>query len=154
LVPSHNIVTLDAAGRPTAQGLQVTGPRLPVEIHVPPAWARHLQQNNLPVPAPQTGEALIDTGATVSVVDAAAVQALGINPVGVTGITGVTGQQQTNLYPATFAFPGANLPDINFASVTASALQPMGLVALIGRDILLYFTMFYNGPLGIVTLSI
>jgi len=33
------------------------------------------------------GKALVDTGATVSVVDTAAVRALGINPVGVTNIT-------------------------------------------------------------------
>ena len=116
--------------------------------------AKHLQQQNKPVPAPQGGLALIDTGATLSVVDRAAVQALGINPVGVANMTGVTGQGQTNLYPATFEFPGTSLPPVNFASVTAAQLQGLGYIALIGRDILMRFTMFYNGPLGLVTLSL
>ena len=66
--------------------LQTLGPRETVEIHLAPALAEHFSQTGKPLPSPVTGQALFDTGASVSAVDAQAIGALGLNPVGVTSV--------------------------------------------------------------------
>ncbi len=56
-------------GQPDRGGLHRVGPVLPVEIAVPSALSRFLSAQNQQIPAPMTGLALIDTGATRSCVD-------------------------------------------------------------------------------------
>jgi len=130
------------------------GPRLPVEIKVPNALASFLTQKGQQVPAPVSGEALVDTGASISCVDETVVQGLGINPVGIAQVgtpsTASTSQLQ---YPVLFQFPGTTLPSIEIAHALGSVLRPQGLLALIGRDILSSFVFVYNGLGGFVTLA-
>ena len=130
------------------------GPRVPVEIRVPNALANYLTQNGKPIPAPIPGDALVDTGASVSCVDEKAVQSLGVNPVGVAqvGTPSTAGTPQLQ-YPVLFAFPGTTLPPMEIAHALGSVLQPQKLLALIGRDVLASFVFAYNGPGGFVTLS-
>lgn len=130
------------------------GPRLPVEVKVPNALANYLTQKGQPVPSPVSGEALVDTGASVSCVDETVIQRLGVNPVGISQVgTPSSARTAQFQYPAPFAFPGTTLPQIEIAHALGSVLQPQGLLALIGRDILSNFVFIYNGPGGFVTLS-
>lgn len=130
------------------------GPRVPVEIRVPNVLATYLTEKGKPVPAPVTGEALVDTGASISCVDETAIRGLGVNPVGIAqvGTPSTAGTPQLQ-YPVLFQFPGTTLPSIEIAHALGSVLQPQNLLALIGRDILSGFVFIYNGPGGFVTLS-
>ena len=133
---------------------------VPVQIEVPAALAAQLQQSGQLVPTPVAGLALIDTGASLSAVDASTVQQLGVQPVGIANVGTAGGVQQQATYPARFTFPGTNLPGIDFGSLIGSNLagqivaghqQP--LVALLGRDLLQQFILIYDGPMGSFTLG-
>lgn len=140
-------------------GLQLTGPFLPVQIEVPLALAAQLQQAGQAPPPPASGFALLDTGASVSAVDAAIMQQLNVQPVGVVTVGTAGGPQQQALFPARFTFPGSNIPGINFNRLLGSNLQNQQIpghgpiVALLGRDLMTRFIVIYNGPGGCFSIA-
>lgn len=156
-MPYRNQIYLGPAGQLAPQVLEASGPILQVEIHVPGALALVMANTNQAIPPPATGCALIDTGATRSAVDEAAVQQLGVQPVGrATGWT-ASGPVVHNLYPVRFMFPGWGL-DLDFSQATGVNLtgQQAGghpIVALIGRDVLSRCLLVYNGAGGFFTLG-
>jgi hypothetical protein len=79
--------------------MQSSGPIMPVQIMIPTALEQHLVANNLPVPPPVTGVALIDTGASSSAADTAKMQALGVQPIGVVPIGGAAGTANHMQFP-------------------------------------------------------
>ncbi len=142
-------------GQPSQQqyshpaALRVSGPVVAVEVEVPAT----LPQAGQVIPAPESGFALIDTGASISAVAEGPVGRLGVQPVGVVNIAGVTGANQQPTYPCRFTFSGTGLPSIDFGSIVAAPLSSVhnqgmldSLIALIGRDILEHFALIYNGP--------
>lgn len=153
-MPTYNCVFLDPTGRPTPLGLQVAGPRLPVSVSVHPTLEAHLVKDGKPVPQPVVGIGLIDTGATFTAVDNSVVAALGIPPIGLVNMGTAGGQRQQSQYPAALSFPGTNLPQLKFNFVVGCDLAGQDFKVLIGRDVLIHFTMFYNGPFGQVVLSV
>ena len=129
------------------------GPLLPVNIQLPTALATYLSQNGKTVPAPVSGQALIDTGASISAVDASVIQSLGVQPVGVVKVNTPSGSANQNQYPVQFVFPGTNLPSLEGTHAIGSVLKSQGILALIGRDVLSRFVLVYNGPGGFITLA-
>ena len=164
-MPVHNriaaIPKTDGKGFIDFRGaLVVQGPIVPVQIEIPDALAQQLQKQGSPVPAPVLGVALIDTGAGISGIDTSVIQQLQVQPVGQVLVAGVTGAKLRSKYPARFAFPGTNLPQLDFDELVESELANQTvegssgpLVALIGRDILHHFVLIYNGPAGQFTLA-
>lgn len=168
-MPVHNHFTFQTARsspgptplpQPSPVGLQLSGPVVAVQVEIPAALASQLQQANQVPPNPVAGLALIDTGATISAVDAAVVQQLGVQPVGVTSVGTAGGPHQQALYPARFVFPGTPIPPIEFSQLLGANLvgqavagQQGPLIALLGRDILRHFVLVYNGPAGMFTLA-
>ena len=141
-------------------GLQVTGPVLPVQVEVPSALAAQLQHAGQALPTPVAGFALIDTGASVSCVDAAVIQQLGVQPVGTAQVGTAGGPQSQAIYPARLVFPGTNIPPVDFNHLIGSNLSGQivaghqgPLIVLLGRDILQHFVVIYNGPAGSFTLT-
>ena len=122
-------------------------------IAVSTALVQYLQSHNLPIPPPQSGLALVDTGATLCSIDEAAVRALGIPPFGVTSTHTAGGTVQQNTYPASLSFPGTTLPNIEFADFVGAPLAAGGIIALIGRSLLQHFVLVYNGPSGSISLA-
>jgi predicted aspartyl protease len=137
---------------PNAGLLQVAGPQVGVQIEVPAALAQKLTASNLPIPAPVKGMALIDTGATMTAVDAAAVSALGVNPIGVVPVGTAGGPTSHPVYPIKLQLQGIGLV-LNFGRVTGAPLSGMGLVALLGRDVLTRMILIYDGPSSEYTLG-
>jgi hypothetical protein len=112
------------------------------------------------MPSPKPGLALIDTGASSTCVDETMVTDLGVQPVDVVKISTPSGTDQRSVYPASLAFPGTNLPSIDFPRLIGVDLSSQAIagtndpmVALFGRDLLRMFVLVYNGPAGMYSLS-
>lgn len=139
---------------PDPNRLRVSGPALQVEVSIPTPLAAALQQANQPIPQPAVGLALIDTGASITGVDITVLQGLGLSP---TGTVFIATPSSTSVQQPTFAcvlsFPGTPLPPIPFNVVVGSQLLGLGVAALIGRDILQYCQLVYNGPEGFWTIA-
>ncbi|MGH2493204.1 MAG: hypothetical protein ACRDIV_00700 [Ktedonobacteraceae bacterium] len=133
------------------------GPILTVSVSIPQALADLYARQQIPLPSPITGIALIDTGATRSCVHGPIMTALGVNPIGVVNSGTVAGQALHNLFPAHFMFPAARI-DIDFAAVVGvdlagQIINNQQLIALIGRDVLSSGIFVYNGPMGTFSLA-
>lgn len=134
------------------------GPILQVSVSLHQTLAALYTSQQIPLPPPITGTALIDTGAKKSAVHAPIMKTLGVNPIGVIMCLTAAGPVPQNLYPAHFTFLANNL-EIDVASVTGSDLtgqtiNGQQLIALIGRDVLSMGTFIYNGSLGTFSFAI
>lgn len=138
---------------PDAAQLRVNGPALQVEVRVPSALAAALQRRRLPVPPPQVGLALIDTGASITAVEGAVLQTLGLSPTGFAPIATPGGTVQQPVYACDMEFPGTPIPVVPFNFVIGSQVAGLGYAALIGRDVLTHFQLVYNGVEGLWTLA-
>ncbi len=140
-------------------GLVAYGPIMPVEVAVPGALAQYLTNTKQNVPAPVTGLALIDTGATITAVDESVFQALGVPPVGTATVGTAKGIVEQPVFPARMSFPGTTLQDLDFSQVLGCdltgqlSLGTERLIVLMGRDLLQFFVLVYNGPGGLISLS-
>jgi len=137
--------------RSSADILKSAGAILPnIEISIPQILMDELTKKGTPIPKPITGNALIDTGASASVVDLSVISSLQISPVGVATVLTTAGPVQRNLFPIRFVLPGLV---IDVSAVLGADLKPFGIVGLIGRDILSLFLMIYHGRAGMITLA-
>lgn len=155
----YNRYYLDAEERlGSAEHIRTSGPTIPIALSVPKALETKLIQEGKAVPTAEQGMALLDTGASISMVDEATLQILKINSIGKASVIGAAAEKESlfNKYPAQFAFPGTNLPNIEFNSVLSNpALKTtQGIIAIIGRDILKHGIFVYNGIGGHITLSL
>lgn len=129
--------------------LQFAGPLLQVKIDLPQAL-KDIKAIS-PEPQPLQVQAIIDTGATGTVIKAKLIEALKIKPVGVVTIntpssTGVKCHQ----YFVKLLLP--NNVQIE-AAVIAAPLKDQHIQCLIGRDILRHGVFIYTGYINQFTLS-
>ncbi len=154
----HFVENLSAGGqRPSPTILATLGPILAVSVSIPQALAAFNTSQQILLPSPITGLALIDTGATRSCVHAPVMSKLGVNPIGVVTSGTPAGQVLHSLYPAHFTFPATNI-EIDFTSVvgvdlTGQIINGQQLIALIGRDVLSIGILVYNGTAGIFSFA-
>jgi len=81
------------------------GPVFPIEISLPQTLIDYLTSRGEPIPQPVSGNALVDTGASITVVDLDVISRLKISPVGVARIQTAEGPVNQNLFPARFKLP-------------------------------------------------
>jgi Aspartyl protease len=130
--------------------LTETGPLVSVEISLPAALRKYLSENGQPIPAPQSGFALVDTGASATAVDQTIFDTLGIQQIDTIPTSTPHGASTSPVYPANFTFPGLNLTDMPMERVIGCNLKWTNIegkevIMLLGRDLLRYFLMVYNG---------
>ena len=150
-----------SAGGLSSGSLRATGPVLNVEVEVPQALAELLASEGKQLPKPQTGVALIDTGAALTCVDAAAIAALGVTPLSSTLLQTAGGWTTAYRYPVRLNFPSEGI-DREFTSVVGvdltgydvPLLEPAPLLVLIGRDVLEEWVFIYAGSGGFFCLAI
>jgi hypothetical protein len=94
-----------------------------VQVEVPQALAAYLSKQGQPIPAPQSGWALIDTGATRTCVDRDVLTRLGVQPTGTVKTGTAAGQVEQLLFPAKLSFPAAGNFQVEFGSVIAVDLR-------------------------------
>ena|SRR2546425_5574102 len=138
--------------------LASVGPILDVSVSIPQALTDFYTRQQIPIPSPITGIALIDTGASKSCVHGPVMSTLGVNPIGIATSHTAAGPVPHNLFPAHFTFPGARI-EVDFASVVGADLSGQiinnrQLIALIGRDVLSMGIFVYNGPAGAFSFAI
>jgi len=142
--------------------LQMTpnGPIVQAAILVSAARREALESSGIPIPTAQRIVALIDTGASVSVVDPSVLAALDLNPTGDLDIhtpstEGISVKAST--YDVQFGIYAIRPGDPHFVSetvqVASAVLANQGIHALIGRDILASCVLIYNGADGYFTLA-
>jgi predicted aspartyl protease len=134
-------------------------PILLAVLEVAQARAKALADAGQPIPQMQVMQALVDTGASCTCVDPAIIQALGLTPTGSTHIfTPSTGAQGhlTDQYDASLkiycTMEQAPL-EIPVMAIVASDLRVQGIDALIGRDVLKFCLLSYDGQSGFFTLA-
>lgn len=134
-------------------GLKSKGAILNVEISIPTSIAEIFDKEGKPIPQPQTGLALFDTGASATCVDKEVIGLLGIPSIGIETVYTPQGSDLQNKYPGRLGFPGTTLPTVEFGAVYGASLKAQGIMALIGRDLLSHFVFTYNGPGGFITIA-
>jgi Aspartyl protease len=137
--------------------IAVEGPLVEVLVGLTPADLRALRQAGQTPPPEQRLRALIDTGASQSCIDFGCVTALGLVPAGQLSllIPSVGGGSQTydlHTVSVTLLHPQANyyLPVVD---VVAANRASQGVEMLLGRDVLKYCTLFYDGPANTFSLA-
>lgn len=133
--------------------LMQAGPTIPVTVGPAEQLIEALTKLNLPIPTPVSGLALIDTGASICMVDEAALQSLSLKPTGYQPLSTPSGLSTQPTYFASLSFPGTPIPNITFTDFAAGPLAQQGIIAIIGRNVLAYFVMVYNGVGGQITLT-
>jgi predicted aspartyl protease len=129
--------------------LQQAGPLLQIKIDVPQALkeSKAIQ----PEPQPVTTQAMIDTGATGTVIQAELIESLGLKPVGVVSVsTPSSTNVMCNQYFVKLLLPNNVTVD---AVIIAAPLKDQHIQCLIGRDILQHGVFIYTGYINQFTLS-
>lgn len=133
--------------------LQQIGPVIEVLLSPPKNLIDILKVKKEEVPQPVRLHAMIDTGATNSVVNPAVIKALKINPIGVTKInTPSSVGVECYQYKAGIIFP--NNVFVETSELIEAPLQGQHIQCLIGRDILKHGVLIYNGYMRTVTFSL
>lgn len=108
------------------------------------------------VPSAQRVRGLIDTGASLSVVDPSICGALGIRPHNVMPVLGV-GDEDARVWPismVSISFPGSELVPWNVSVAVAPIRGKTGAeLVLLGRDFLAGRTFQYDGVEGSIRVS-
>lgn len=105
-------------------------------------------------PISVSGFALIDTGASGTSIDEQAVQELGQRPVDVARVaSALEPSTLRNIYPIAITIEGLPFP-VKIRRAIGAELRSQGLLVLLGRDVLQFCTLFYNGLTGQITLAI
>ncbi|HTA76756.1 MAG TPA: retroviral-like aspartic protease family protein [bacterium] len=135
-----------------------SGPLFDVVLNVSYPYLQQLKANGSPVPSMVPARALLDTGASGTVVDPSIIQKLAISPKG-TGqfITPSTANVPHQAYTYDIALflnhQGYSKPFLTLP-VAELKLAHQGFEVLIGRDVLDKCLFIYDGPSRIFTLSI
>ena len=141
----------DGAGGLGNQLLVALGPTIRVDIGFDSTWKP--KNVNPPLPSMKGLSALIDTGATESCIDSLLAATLNLPIVNRRKLAGAHGAKEVNMHLAQVRIVDLSVTIYGeFAGVDLIA-GGQKHHALIGRTLLLNFTMTYDGQTGQVTLS-
>lgn len=120
------------------------GPRISVEISVHIVVQKALISTGQPVPQPVAGQALIDTGASISAIDISVAKQLGLQPVGKRKLGCAAGATEADTFPFTIQIvPGG--PNLNCMPGVGADIKAQGIIALIGMDLIGQGVLIVNG---------
>jgi hypothetical protein len=125
--------------------LQRDGPQIDIEISAPSDEIRDGTAVGLEYPRPFGIHALIDTGASLTVVNPQVVTTCKLRH---TGFATVASVEKFGKYPqhaAWIRFPGTKLAGLDGVPVVACEMIKQPYACLIGRDILRNWLLTYNG---------
>jgi predicted aspartyl protease len=136
-----------------AAALSHRGPCVQVTISLLASMAEARAAEGEAVPPPQTGWALIDTGASITCIDEQVAVKMGIPVVDTATMASATDSSSLrSIYPVTIEMVGLPGP-FHSPRTMGAELAAQGLIALIGRDALHGCMFIYNGLSGQVSLA-
>ena len=139
-------------GQPDPTVLKKFGPRL--EIEVRPPIIRNRKDPRYPVYSNPASEkvsrmpALIDTGASRTVLTPEAIAKVGLQLVEYAILSGAGGEDKVGAHVASIHFPRYRLATIELIQVLCCELPHQPVQCLIGRDILSRWIYTHNGRTG------
>lgn len=142
----------------TGPTLATSGPIIQVEVSMPSALEEFCTKKSVPIPPPQTGFALIDTGASNSAIDESILQQLSILPIDSIPSSTPSGAGRSFVYPTKVSFPALNVKDYGLSRVIGCNLKwktadNKEIIMLLGRDLLRYMVLIYNGTNSSITIG-
>ena len=139
---------------PPQPALLQRGPVVQVTLGVGRAIDEQLLQQGVTLPAPVSGLALIDTGATSTCIDDDAAQQLQLPAIDVVTVASASHASiQQSVHPVQIEVVGWPIT-FDAPRAIAAPLRSQGILVLIGRDVLQHTILVYNGPTGSFSLSI
>jgi len=132
--------------------LRTRGPILPVQVGIPTALARQMEAQGQTPPPPEEIPALVDTGASITAINVATAQRLGLQVTGSIQVGGATGVADQPQYAALFRIPD---PFVEWDPMTLTGAQLSGtpFEILVGRNVLCSMLLAYDGKQGRFSLS-
>jgi predicted aspartyl protease len=142
-------VAKHSSPRPDPKDLEKFGPRLEIEVGLPIIY----DPDRVGRPALATGRssrmpALIDTGASRTVLTPEAIDLLNLPLVDSTIVSRAGGIDPVAVYAASILFPRDRLAPIELIQVIRCELPSQPIQCLIGRDIISRWVFAYNGQTG------
>ena len=139
---------------PPAVALHQRGPVGQALIGIGQVFADQLRQQGTQLPAPVSGNALIDTGASSTCIDETIASRMGLPVIDVVSMASAShSATRQNVYPIHMQIVGSPIT-VEVPHAIGAHLQAQGIIALIGRDYLQHCTLHYNGVTGEITLAI
>jgi hypothetical protein len=132
--------------------LQKDGPRILIEISAPSADIKEGSPLGLEFPRPLGITAIIDTAASLTVVNPEVVEQCKLRATGFATVASIERKAQYRQHAAWIRFPGTQLEDFDGIPVVACKITQQPYSCLIGRDILRNWLLTYNGREGIVSI--
>jgi hypothetical protein len=138
--------------------LEAIGPVIDVQIGPTPMAIEQMQKSGTPVSAPISVSAMIDTGASNSVIHTGLPQKVGLYPVGSHLINTASSQDfpcmRYLLRMMFFPTGGVMMPVFFDGLFTEAPLKGQNIQCLLGRDFLVHAVLTYIGPTNSFVLSL
>lgn len=147
-------LTANDPNQRVADALSNLGPRIQVSIQPTEKHAGPLRAAGIQV-RPIDGWGIIDTGATRTAVDDASARLAKLPSVGRSESVSVNGTREVRTYAGGVVIKGNGVSiGIGSNEMQGLDLKRLGIIALIGRDLLSAGVLVYNGTDGSFSLSI
>ncbi len=133
--------------------LEAVGPVMEVFVAPSRALTQALRSVGAAIPQPVKVTAMVDTGATGTVVTNRVIQALGLSPVGQASMQTPSTTQPVPVYRYQADIVLPNRVNISNVFVLAAPMQGQHIECLIGRDVLSLGVLVYIGYLNQFTMG-
>lgn len=129
------------------------GPIIQIAIGHPKAEYQEAVALGLDLPKPQSIHALIDTGASVTIVNPEVAKTCRLRQTGMASIQAAGHKADYPEFAASIDFPGSGLKSLEIIRVVACPLASVEMSCLLGRDVLYHWELLYNGYSGRVVVK-
>ena len=133
--------------------LRENGPRISISIGHSEMEYEESKSLGLDLPPPLTVSGLIDTGASITVINPRVAESRRLRQTGFALVSAAGSQAQYPEYVASLKFPGTDLQSFDLVRVVGCQLPRQPIACLIGRDILRKWLVTYNGRASTVRIS-
>lgn len=130
--------------------LRRSGPKIRISIGHPQITLEVAQEANLKLQAPFTITALIDTGASRTVINPQVAATCGLHQTGIVRISTAGHITDRPEFAGAIQFPGQKLRGFDPISLVGCPLPEQDVACLLGRDVLERWNLTYDGRSGLV----
>src|SRR5262249_53971029 len=133
--------------------LRRSGPKISVTIGQPKAAMQGAHRANVEIKNPLTVTALIDTGASRTVINPQVARTCGLRHTGEVRISSAGHVTARSEFAGAIQFPGTDIHGVDPIGLVACPLPEQDVACLIGRDVLERWNMTYDGRSGFVQIE-